>query len=297
MIHLEGMGILGSYIALRLEQEGMPFTWHDSRLRVNAWWASTGAIFPSGDADDQWALDVWREHLGQDGFADFMEEANYVYCTKNPPHGGRYTSEELVPGIRLAELSSLHVNASQFVLSTRMRFRLQELSVPDGERLRQGDTEPNEYVVTHGFGARLERFMWGWTIPVRVRTRPSDLTVGLRAALYMRHGRFTMAYAYPIPGTDMWYSGSSLISQHEPKELDIDAKFKRWRNDFMELSGGFVTGVSRAGQPRQGWRPVPGREDKAWVRRTADGLLGVRPLWHSGIRQAPLVYAALCKEL
>lgn len=287
MIHLEGMGILGCYIALRLEQDGLDFTWHDTSARICAWRASTGAIFPSGDPGDEWALGVWRHHNTQDGFASWMEEAQYIYCQKHPPHGGRYLSLDIGHGLHLAGPTSLHLAAPEWVEATRRRF---------AEECR--NPEPGqEYVVTHGFGERLARFMWGWTVPITLRTVAVGLWREQRPCFYMRRGRFTMAYAYPIPGTDQWYAGSSLISQQVPRPLTIDDKWRRWRGDFMDLAGGYVTGVARAGRPRVGWRPVPAAGDTEWVRRNARGQLLVRPLWHSGIRQAPIVYAALRKEL
>lgn len=288
MIHLEGLGILGCYIALRLEQEGIDFTWYDDGRAtdgVAAWPACTGAIFPTGHADDLAALDVWRGHLRDRAFAPFMEEADYIFSTKKPPHGGRYGFTELARGVRLGEVTSLHLAGPEWVRATRARFiERAAISPPPGSRV----------VIAHGFNQRLVRYMWGWTVPVKLRTQVYDPCH--RPCLYFRRGRFAMAYAYPIPGTDLWYAGSSLISQREPKPLDVEKHFKRWRGQFMDLGGGFVTGVARAGRPRQGWRPVGAAGDDAWVREI-DGRLCVRPLWHSGVRWAPLVWEALREEL
>lgn len=288
MIHLEGMGILGCYIGLRLEQQGVDFTWHDTDERVAAWRACTGAIFPTGHAEDLMALERWQIHRHDPGFREHLEEADYIFSTKAPPHGGRYSFEPLGHGVsRAVGATSLHLAGPEWVAATRYRFRHQRLPgvPPSGARV----------VVTHGFGPRLARFMWGWTVPVKVRTLRSH-PGELRPCLYFRRGRFQMAYAYPIPGTELWYAGSSLISQRDPKPLDVEKHFKRWRGMFMDLGGGYVTGVARAGQPRQGWRPVAAEGDDAWVREI-DGRLHVRPLWHSGVRWAPLVWESLQKEL
>jgi hypothetical protein len=219
-----------------------------------------------------------------DRFAPWMETASYVYSSLHPPHGGRYGFEDLGP-VRVAHTSSLHLNAQSWVPEVRKRFLAQ--------RLDAAPHDAETVVVTHGFGARLARFMWGWTVPVRVSCRQEW---SQRQALYFRRGRFTMAYAYPIPGTDMWYAGSSLISQRSPKSLAVEDKFVRWRHSFLELGGGHVLGVARAGTPTEGWRPVPAKGDDAWI-ECVNGRLTVKPCWHSGIRHAPLAYRALTEAL
>lgn len=286
MVHLEGFGILGCYIGLRLEQDGVDFTWYDNGGDgVAAWPACTGAIFPTGHAGDIEALGIWAGHLHEDGFAPYMEEAAYIYSQKHPPHKGRYAARELGHGVRLGHLTSLHLAGPEWVRATRARFIDRAATYPP----------PGARVVTaHGFNERLARYMWGWTVPVKLRT--VDDPHELRPCLYFRKGRFTMAYAYPIPGTELWYAGSDLISQQRPKRLDVEAKFRRWRGQFMDLGGGYITGVARAGRPREGWRPVGAPGDDAWVCEI-DGKLTVRPLWHSGVRWAPHVYEALRKEL
>lgn len=287
MLHLEGMGILGCYVALRLEADGCDFTWHDTDERVTAWQACTGAIFPTGHDDDLRALTVWHRHKSEPGFAPFMEEADYYFCTKAPPHGGRYGYEPIHGDVKLAELTSLHLAGPEFVRATRARFA----------NCHGHPSASQRVIVAHGFGARLARYMWGWTVPVKMRCAvvPSRHPVR-RQCVYLRRGRFSMAYAYPIPGTDLWYAGSSLISQREPKQLDVEKHFRRWRGEFMDLGSGFLTGVARAGQPRQGWRPVGAVGDDAWWREV-DGRLTARCLWHSGVRWAPLVWESLRKEL
>lgn len=286
MIHLQGMGILGCYCALNLAGDGVDFTWSDTDDAVNAWSASTGAIFPTGHADDLRALDIWSTlYLHDAAFGSHMEQAAFVFGSKAPPHGGKQRFEDRGP-VRVSALDSLHLNAQSWVPAVRARF---------ADRRRTSCPRGLQEVITHGFGPRLARYMWGWTVPVRVRTAGGD--DWQREALYFRRGRFVMAYAYPIPGTDTWYAGSSLISQQRPRLLDVEEKFKHWRRTFTELSNGYVLSVRRAGRPLQAWRPVPAKGDTAWVTRLDDGRLALRPLWHSGIRHAPLVYDALCEAL
>lgn len=284
-VHLEGMGIVGSYLAWRLFMDDIPFTWNDTEQRIQAWRASTGAIFPSGHSEDQQALAVWRGHLDEGHFGDFMEEAAYVFCTKAPPHGGRYEWSPLAETIKLAGESSLHLNAQQWVPFTRRVFAA----------ARKAERPPGaQVVVTHGFGPRLARFMWGWTVPVVLRTA---VELERRQCLYFRRGRFVMAYAYPIPNTDEWYAGSSLLSQRVPKPLEVRPKYRLWRDTMLELGDGYVIGIAVRGMPEQGWRPVPHEGDTAWVTLEPDGRLAARPLWHSGIRHAPHIYNALLEAL
>jgi hypothetical protein len=278
------MGVIGCYLAWRFWEDGVPFTWNDTEEPVTAWRACTGAIFPTGHAEDQEAMAVWHKHFTESGFAGHMERAEYVFCTKAPPHGGRYEHRALVGDAKLACLSSLHLNAQTWVPFTRGMF------AP-----AQRDPEPGAVrVITHGFGPRLDRFMWGWTMPVRLRVNHMHVE---RPCIYFRRGRFVMAYAYPIPNTDLWYAGSSLISQRVPKRLDIPPKFRRWRDQFLELGDGYILGVAPAGLARQGWRPVPAKDDTAWITRLDDGTLAARPLWHSGVRHAPHIYTALQEAL
>lgn len=291
MIHLEGMGVLGCYLAHRLFADGVPFTWHDTDEEHTAWRACTGAIFPTGHADDEWARRAWADHYFEAGFREHMEVAAYVFCTKRPPHQGRYGFQPLAGEAKLGGEPSLHLNAQAWVPWTRKVF--EDRRIPHTAHTHL-EARRGPRVITHGFGSRLARYMWGWTVPVRVLTTAD---IGrTRPCIYFRRGRFTMAYAYPIPGTGQWYAGSSLISQQVPRSLEIAPKFERWRRDFLELGEGYVLDVQQAGSPVEGWRPVPAKDDVPWVRKVGDSL-AVRPLWHSGVRHAPLIYRALQEAL
>jgi hypothetical protein len=289
VIHLEGMGVIGCYLAHRLAADGIDFTWHDTDEPVTAWKACTGAIFPTGHTDDQLALIDWLGHATDERFAAHMEVAAYVFSQKTPPHKGKAKWLPLAGDVKLLSVPSLHLNAQAWVPWTREVFAAQRLdpSWPKAQAAQR--------VVTHGFGARLARVMWGWTVPVRIHTT-ADLG-SRRPCIYFREGRFTMAYAYPIPRTDMWYAGSSLISQRVAKSLTVAKKYERWHRDFIRLGADYVTDVEVAGPPIEGWRPVPAKGDDQLIKRTTTGELAVRPLWHSGVRHAPLVYNALKEAL
>lgn len=286
VIHLEGFGMTGCYLAVRLFHDGVPFTWNDTDERFTAWRASTGSVSPTGHAEDRAATSVWRTHLDEALFGRYMEEADYVFSSKHPPHGGKDPARKLAAhDLRVLDPTSLHLNVQAFVRGTRRFFAGDRVdAAPEGSRV----------VVAHGFSSRLARYVWGWTVPVRLKTTGiyEQGALPLRSCLYFRSGRFTMAYANPIAGTDLWHAGSSMIGQRVPRELDVDKKYRRWRETLTRLGDGFVVGVVRAGPPVQGWRPMPAPDDTAWIAEK-DGRLLVRPLGPSGVRHAPLVYDAL----
>jgi hypothetical protein len=289
-VHLEGLGVLGCYIARQLELEDIPFTWHDTEEQVNAWQACTGCIYPSGHEEDQQAYDVWMNNYMDDSFlGPYMEPGAYTFCTKRPPHQGKYPYEMRPAPLKVAWPASLHVDVPNWIKDTRERYEdLRTTSLTKGSQL----------IVAHGFGPRLQRWMWGWT--VRVKLRLSDAlrqsASPRRPCIYLREGRFKMAYAYPIPHTDEWWAGSSLISQKVPKRLHIAPKYDKWRTHVMVMSMGHVKVAPVNYRVIHGWRPVPAEGDTAWV-SDIDGALHVRPLWHSGLRHAPHVANAVLERL
>lgn len=76
-----------------------------------------------------------------------------------------------------------------------------------------------------------------------------------RPSFYLRKNRFQFAYCYPQPGSDWYYAGSSLISQQEPKSLEIEPKYREWKSRFRALSNGLVD-IVEEGQYLEGWRPA-----------------------------------------
>jgi hypothetical protein len=316
-VHVEGMGVTGSLLAYQLERLKYDWSWHDVDAPVTAWKACTGSIFPAGkpgSLDDQcyqvwdrWAGPVPLEPRGglvgaalriaeQPYPARFLETGSYWFSTKSAPHGGSYQFDgPSQHGLRCARPFSYHLNAQKFVPATRKHFIERHWDKPD-----KGDV----YVVAHGFGDRLHHVLWGWAVPVKLRYADYYAQAGNRPCFYFREGRFVMAYAYPIPGTEWWYAGSSLIVQRVPKALEVQPKYERWKKTFERLSGGAVKVVDR-GAELVGWRPAEGGAHvdplvKRSTRRFVNGSviqLSVPPLWHSGIRHFPRVWQQLQTEL
>jgi hypothetical protein len=297
-VHLEGMGVNGCLLAHQLRRAGIEFTWHDDEVAspINAWRASTGCIYPSGSTKfgpDELCYNVWRDWFNELQYAPWLERSNYVFMTKRPPHEGKYEFEK-VEGLHLGSLPSYHLNAQALVTSTRVAFCKDQLRPSEGRRMVD---EADVYIVTHGFGQRLGAVYWGWMRPVRLHYPDTFNVGGLRPCFYFRPDRVQMAYAYPIPNTDTWYAGSSIIKQKLGKEksLDMEAKYERWKKMFQRLSGETVE-VIEAGDCVEGWRPAAAPEDTAWLRKKGN-VITLRPLWNSGIRHFPFQWAALAKQL
>lgn len=279
-LHIEGMGIIGSLLALKLESEGVEFTWNDIEAPISAWPASTGCIYPSGDAFDMQNYDFWL--AGFLGAMPEVELATYCFLSKHPPHGGKYKFERNgVFGV--AEMPSLHLNAQRLV--PRVRRQFQEARLTSAPKHAQ-------IVVSHGFGQRLDHFMWGWTAQVQL-SHPEGLKAPPRCSYYMRVGRFKLAYAYPTPGELWYYAGSSLITQKVAHPLEIAPKFKRWQEHVLEYTG---MRVLRTGRYAAGWRPVAAPDDNKLL-RAMNGRWVLKPLWSSGIRHAPAVVQAVLDKL
>lgn len=298
-VHIEGMGLTGSMLATMLAERGIEFTWHDTDDKQVAWQASTGAIYPAGShkfGPDEDCRTVWADWHARQLFGTSTEEARYVYCTKSPPHEGKYAREQLESGLWLAGPSSYHLNAQELVPAVRERFAAQRVQVA----FAPGPDDVDWYIVAHGWGRRLGHMYWGWT---RLVTLDYDRSLyqrdgqELRPCFYFREGRFVMAYAYPVPNTPYWYAGSSIIKQPilGRKSLEMEPKYDRWKTNFERLAAGAVT-VAQEGDFIEGWRPAAKADDDAWT-RVRGNVISVRPLWNSGIRHFPKQWAGIATTL
>lgn len=293
-VHLVGLGIPGSLLARKLLHNGIEFTWSDTNAERTAWRASTGCIYPSGSSKfgpDEPCRRVWGRWKGE-GFPH-LEEGRWIFNSKRPPHEGKYEFDRLKDsGLGIAVPASYHLNAQQLVDSTRNSLWAHRASPGEGDTVIQ----------THGFGSRLSHTYWGWTRHVVLELHPSLLD-GPRPAFYFREGRLNMAYAYPVPGTALWYAGSSIIKQAPEKMRSLDAEkhYLRWRANFLRM----VRGAAKIVEERrlyEGWRPAAAESDEDWVRvwtdeRSGAKQLQLRPLWNSGIRHFPKQWTQVADAL
>lgn len=285
MIHIEGMGLLGSLLALKLEERGTPFTWNDTDSPITAWKACTGMVYPAGDDRSMEGLRRWQTWLTE-GWLPYMraEPVRYVYTHKHPPHEGRYRAEFNFGDMRVAptQPGAVSVNVPAIVNSTQVKF--------SNSFIAQVPRDHSVLVRAHGFTERLGSYMWGWSARVGLDV-PPDLRAacdGLRPAFYSRKDRFQIVYAYPVPGEREWWAGSSIISQKMPRHLDIAKHFARWSSAWAELWPRVP--VTSVGAQREGWRPRPLVElDDAHLVVRNGNVITFPPLWHSGVRWAPLV--------
>jgi len=286
------MGIVGSILAWHLLNAGRSFTWHDIDAKVRAWTASTGAIYPSGDVFDAMNYEVWSDWChGEAPWERFIgrhyETSGWWYCTKSAPHGAKGKPVARFGMLHRGPAPSMHFNAQSFVPATRAYFQ---------KMRREGTPSGARKVITHGFSQRLDHYVWGWTRKVKLdwtALRPYERHE--RAAVYLRRGRFVMAYAYPIPGEPWWYAGSNLIVQKKARSLVIPPKYETWKRNFEELSGGAVR-IVEEGPFIEGWRPAGADLDGDLVREM-DGALVLKPFWNSGIRHSPLTMRAAMDAL
>lgn len=284
-VHLQGFGWTGSYLAWRLESEGIPFTWEDSDEAICAWKASTGSVYPCGEEEEQRAYEYWRQWKAPEQVRHAVCEAPYWYTSKGAPHAGKWDPVVDLGFIRRHPLPSLHVNVQQFVRATRREFR---------DRRRMMAAPGATVLVSHGFGDRLSSYVWGWSR--RVRLDYDTRVFGDRACFYCRDGRYVLAYAYPVPGEPgLWYAGSSMISQKSAHSLDMESKYATWASQFERLMQGTVQ-VTSVGALTEGWRPKPVKGDERLVSQVGTSL-AIRPMGASGVRMAPALAEAVLRRL
>lgn len=320
MLHLEGMGLMGSLTAQLLHAHDIPFTWHDTETKLCSWRACTGVAYPSGDVPDVDQLMQWHECMryqrqpvlqmtSGDRFASaivpFLEAARWCYYSTHPPHRGRKHVKEIgrSGGVHVSSAETMHINAQAFVASTQAQFAetRQHVTMSPAVALLQGREVPiTKYIVTHGFTEEtLFRWSWGWSRKVRLTLGPelSALTRPLRPCLYMRDG-FTLDYLYPVPGEpDWWYAGTALITQKEPRESsDPTRVYANWLMRMIAKSGGAFL-VKEHQQIIQGWRPIPHAHHGIMIGDERRNTWFIRPQYGSGFRHWWLVRDELYKRI
>jgi hypothetical protein len=282
-VHIEGMGWLGSVLAYRLRAEGVEFTWNDTEDKLNSWEASTGLVYPAGDERSQKNLTEWNRWYLRPFLPErSVERVNYLFAHKSPPHGGKWGFHDLGPA-KLADDHAFSVNVPAIVHQARREFAARRTdSVPAGALLFRA----------HGT-QRAEKYMWGWSAPVRLVLPPALADLEHRPVFYGRQVR-RLVYAYALPGTDLHLAGSTLVRQSTRKPLNVEKHVARWCADWVVTFP--EIGLMDIGKPVQGWRPRPAEDDHADVVRTGDSV-SLPALWHSGVRWAPGVIDKAIEQL
>lgn len=284
-IHIEGFGWTGSVLARRLEALGVDFTWSDSDSPINAWQASTGLVYPTGEPDSEEARRQWLAWHERGLFAPHSQIVRYWYSHKAHPHGLKVKADLDVGWLRRSPELAVQLNVARIVEDTRARFAGCRVSAPaPGARI----------VVCHGWGPRTTHSVWGWSRQVRLSV-PADIAGDGLYSMNLHRSRFEFTYAYAVPGRPGWhYAGSSMVRQREPRTLDLDKHFARWLEAVAEVAPP-VKVLEMDPVTLQGWRPKG--ETLTWEPFEDGDRLYVPPLYHSGVRWAPLVSSALLERL
>lgn len=289
------MGLIGALLALHLQDRKIPFTWSDKEgvapdpyrpTRATAWRASTGCCYPSDDPKDLAGYFAVRDRLLAHAVVGrYMTSAAYGYSAAKPPH---FKNDTMLQNTRVfGRLSflgakSYHLNVPDLVLDVRQRFGLAyRETAPPGAKI----------VVTHGFSRRAQTvFFWGWHTKVHLRLTGAlqDRFGESPICLNLQHMRYGTWYAYPVPPSPkhrhrLYFLGTSIIHQKQPRELEVRPKFDRMLGHLLAVSEGqVVVGLPPDPVFIQGWRPkclTQGPE--AW---REDGVIYIRPQYASGFR-------------
>lgn len=288
MIHIEGMGWFGAALALRLDHERIPFTWHDTDTRWTSWQASTGIAYPAGDDRSNRNLTLWHTlPTTYPGFAPYTTNTSYVYKHKKPPHQGKYPVIDH-GWARIASVPAVTVDVPALVPAVREQFAARRVHAAP-------DNVPT--IAAHGYTKRLDHYVWGWSAPVKLDTTALDTLPdrgpGNRYAFYGRVHRFQMAYAYPIVTRPGWYrAGSALVVQRTAQHGKPGTHLDRWAEGFTTLFPAIP--ILNAEPAIEGWRPAADSEDTGLITDGGNRRIEFPPLWHSGVRWAPeLIDAAI----
>jgi len=300
-VHLTGMGLIGSTLAWELERLGVDWTWDDSDTRLNAWHASTGCVYPDAEPVAAEGYAEWLSAV--DGLKrmpgywvsgqPLVERTAFWYNSKVAPHDIRDAPAADLEWARLSQHPSFSLNVPRFVINARVEFghrRLSSAAHSDKSSL---------FVVSHGFSDRLDHYSWGWSARARLSIPTGLIDASpYRPCLAFRNGRYQNCYAYPIPGSDEHFIGSSMISQTVPRTLEIPGKASTWTRAMAEVTGGRVK-VLGAKNFANGWRPYPlaAPDRSSLFDAGPTGELRVAPLRHSGVRLSRLVAVVFCEIL
>lgn len=283
------MGIIGSLTAMMMVAEGYSFRWDDvEEPHKVAWKACTGAIIPTGEALDMECRKWWHDNRRM--FSKTLERARWCYSAANPPHNGAkqgVVAVEEIGNIKISNVASYHLNAQVLVPSVRQNL----------EAWRRKPKKGDRRVVAHGFGKHIWKWSWGWSAQVEIELDPvlrEDLQ-GVRGCFYLRNG-YQLNYLYPVPHTNRYYAGTTLITQKEPKSLELKPKYDKWLENVKKESSGLIKITKMFPKTlMEGWRPMANPDDP--LVKEEKGKLYLKPMYGNGIRHFPALWKALEEAL
>lgn len=288
---------MGCLVALRLQEEGIDFTWSDIDAPRTAWKVSTGAVPVFGDTMSNRCRVQWlkwlksRTHFGNH-MRHYMAKTIWCYTAANPPHKasevGTRARRQVGP-VQISNKQSANMDVQSFVLDTRSLYNALRRKDKPRKRLT---------VITHGFGSNIAAWSWGWSAQVAIEMS-AELQEALghrRPCFYLRNG-YQLPYLYPVGLQREYYAGTTLITQKKPKSLPIEPKLKVWKQHVEDYTEGHVRVVKVIkGSLGEGWRPMA-HEDAPLIESVDERTLRIRPQYGNGIRHFPSTMKALLEEL
>lgn len=292
MFHIEGFGLTGCLVAVRLEDMGIPFTWYDPEregiVLPTAWKASTGCCYPSDDALDRYNYELFPSAvLNHPWLGRFVTSAHYGYGAVNPPHYTNKSKAQIVrkdAGVSFLNEPSYHINVQEFVIQTRERFK---------DKYVKSNEQEYQVMRSHGFSPKATnvRYFWGWSVRGRIENNTRNQGA---VCLNLQHKRYGIWYAYPVPGTpDTYYLGTAFICQKAPKSLDMKDKFAKFKAHFdATCNPSFAITSVDMDSVVEGWRPQC-TDKNASLLSVENDVLIVKPQYASGFRH----HLSLWKEI
>lgn len=287
VVHLTGMGWMGTILARHLHEAGIAFTWSDIDSEHVAWRASNGLVGPDGDERSIRNARIWSDWHNRGLLGNHSEQATYVYAHKTPPHGGRYKPVLLSNGLHRAPEPVIVVNVPDAVMAARAEFAASR---------RPGPPEDALNIITHGFSDRFHRAVWGWTADATLNLPPELAALGT-LDLYGRANRFEVVHATARAGRPGWYRIGTTLSAKTPTNPDETAMRALLKRAAMlpELFPGVT--IDTVSSPVNGWRPLPQDMSADPVIRKTGNTWTLPPLGHSGVRWCPEVIETVMEDL
>lgn len=273
MIHLQGLGVVGSTIAWYLVKRGLQFTWDDNDSPFTAWRASAGSIWPSSPT-----YQTWGHWIHEEPWVRFVEKVTYW----SPGDGNK-----IIP--RAHPDPAYIVNVEAFVLATREHFAA----------LRRDPVIGSQLIVAHGFdNRRLKYAEWGWSQKAHVTWPAEMLEISrpYRPALILRLRQWRIGFIYPVPGEHYRIGGDFIKQVNLHADPDVAGRVARWHEKVRDKLDPRVT-LAPYGEPVEGWRPHGTFAYAPYIGKMVDGSWLARSLAAEGVMRAPLILDALARLL
>lgn len=306
MIHVSGVGLLGSFVLHAAHRRGLRFTWDDTETIFNAWRASTGAVIPCEDEDQELYAQgyrKWRDDATKrPELQQFLEPVETLYVMKNPPaRVFRKWKPEVVGENRVwrETLPGWQFDADGFVKATREQFKDRRSMASPASAIFSG-----RWIRCRGVQERMDTgpiTVWGWRVPVKIKPKQGGqiwASGEIRPVIHFNDPDrpFERYYFHPRANDpETWWAGSEAVLQKTPAPMMARAAqgFKNYLETVEKRFGEHLE-VFVLGGITEGWRAKPKRVHKALYgaathcREASPGVFVATPLYKSGVQCGPL---------